>query len=40
MNWVIPRHLAGDDGDLAERMGDVLAGLGWRMWPPSRNTLL
>ncbi|MFD4632269.1 hypothetical protein ACFVYR_13945 [Streptomyces sp. NPDC058284] len=38
--WVTPRHLAGDDGDLAERMGDVLAGLGWRMWPTSRNTLL
>ncbi|MEV7197177.1 DUF317 domain-containing protein [Streptomyces sp. NPDC093510] len=40
MYWVTPRHLAGDDGDLAERMGDVLAGLGWRMWPTSRNTVL
>ncbi|PNE36837.1 SPDY domain containing protein [Streptomyces noursei] len=38
--WVTPRHLAGDDGDLAERMGHALAGLGWSMWPTSRNTLL
>ncbi|MFG2312062.1 DUF317 domain-containing protein [Streptomyces sp. NPDC048566] len=38
--WVTPRHLAGDDGVLAERIGDTLAGLGWRMWPTSRNTLL
>ncbi|MFC7308450.1 DUF317 domain-containing protein [Streptomyces monticola] len=40
MYWVTPRHLAGDDGDLAERMGDILVGLGWRMWPTSRDTLL
>ncbi|MET7712301.1 DUF317 domain-containing protein [Streptomyces sp. NPDC005407] len=40
MCWVTPRHLAGDDGALAERIGDALAGLGWRMWPTSRNTLL
>ncbi|AKA05131.1 hypothetical protein SAZ_23810 [Streptomyces noursei ZPM] len=38
--WVTPRHLAGDDGALAERIGDTLVGLGWRMWPTSRNTLL
>lgn len=38
--WVTLRHLAGDDGVLAERIGDALAGLGWRMWPTSRNTLL
>ncbi|MHC0433826.1 SPDY domain-containing protein [Streptomyces sp. O3] len=38
--WVTPRHLAGDDGALAERIGDTLTGLGWRMWPTSRNTLL
>ncbi|GAA4048798.1 hypothetical protein GCM10022233_18730 [Streptomyces shaanxiensis] len=37
--WVTPRHLAGDDGALAERVGDTLAGLGWRMWPTSRHTL-
>ncbi|MDG4856712.1 DUF317 domain-containing protein [Streptomyces sp. T-3] len=40
MYWVTPRHLAGDDGTLAERVGDTLAGLGWRMWPTSHNTLL
>lgn len=40
MYWVTPRHLAGDDGALAERIGDTLAGLGWRMWPTSRHTLL
>jgi len=38
--WVTPRHLAGDDGALAERIGDTLADLGWRMWPTSRHTLL
>lgn len=40
MYWVTPRHLAGDDGVLAERIGDILADLGWRMWPTSRSTLL
>ncbi|MCH0557741.1 DUF317 domain-containing protein [Streptomyces sp. MUM 16J] len=40
MYWVTPRHLAGDDGALAERIGDTLAGPGWRMWPTSRHTLL
>ncbi|MFD4477179.1 DUF317 domain-containing protein [Streptomyces sp. NPDC058471] len=40
MYWVTPRHLAGDDGALAERIGETLEGLGWRMWPTSRNTLL
>lgn len=40
MYWVTPRHLAGDDDALAERIGDTLSGLGWRMWPTSRNTLL
>jgi len=38
--WVSPRHLAGDDGTLAERIGDTLADLDWRMWPTSRHTLL
>ena len=38
--WVTPRHLAGDDGVLAERIGDSLADLGWRMWPTARHTLL
>ncbi|MDO0934414.1 DUF317 domain-containing protein [Streptomyces sp. DG2A-72] len=40
MYWVTPRHLAGDDGVFAERVGDTLAGLGWRMWLTSRHTLL
>ncbi|MCL6738941.1 DUF317 domain-containing protein [Streptomyces neyagawaensis] len=40
MYWVTPRHLAGDDGALAERIGDLLTGMGWRMWPTSRHTLL
>ncbi|MFE7425004.1 DUF317 domain-containing protein [Streptomyces sp. NPDC057545] len=40
MYWVTPRHLAGDDSALAENVGDALAGLGWRMWPTARNTLL
>lgn len=30
--WVTPRHLAGDDGVLAERIGDTLADLGWHIW--------
>jgi hypothetical protein len=38
--WVTPRHLAGDDGALAERIGTTLTDLGWRMWPTSRSTLL
>ncbi|MEU3337458.1 DUF317 domain-containing protein [Streptomyces sp. NPDC006668] len=38
--WVTPRHLAGDDGVLADRIGDTLSDLGWRMWPTSRHTLL
>ncbi|NEC91181.1 DUF317 domain-containing protein [Streptomyces sp. SID12501] len=38
--WVTPHHLAGDDGALAERIGDTLIGLGWSMWPTSRHTLL
>ncbi|MFD4564265.1 hypothetical protein ACFWOX_07610 [Streptomyces sp. NPDC058467] len=28
------------DGALAERIGDTLAGFGWRRWPTSRHTLL
>ncbi|KUF15445.1 SPDY domain containing protein [Streptomyces silvensis] len=32
--------MAGDDDALAERVGDTLAGLGWRMWPTARHTLL
>ncbi|MDO0934995.1 DUF317 domain-containing protein [Streptomyces sp. DG2A-72] len=40
MYWVTPRHLAGDDDVLAERIGDALVGLGWRMWPTARHTLL
>ncbi|WP_371749024.1 DUF317 domain-containing protein [Streptomyces sp. NBC_00280] len=40
MYWVTPRHLAGDDDALAERIGDTLVGLGWRMWPTVRHTLL
>ncbi|MEV6940770.1 DUF317 domain-containing protein [Streptomyces sp. NPDC051172] len=40
MYWVTPRHLAGDDDALAERIGDALVGLGWRMWPTSRHSLL
>ncbi|OKJ31534.1 DUF317 domain-containing protein [Streptomyces sp. CB01580] len=38
--WVTPRHLAGDDSALAEKVGDALTDLGWRMWPTARNTLL
>ena len=40
MYWVTSRHLAGDDDVLAERIGDNLSGLGWRMWPTSGNTRL
>ncbi|MFB7270708.1 DUF317 domain-containing protein [Streptomyces sp. NPDC056244] len=29
MVWVTPRHLAGDDGLLAEQVSATLAGLGW-----------
>ncbi|MBK3573878.1 DUF317 domain-containing protein [Streptomyces sp. MBT65] len=38
--WVTPCHLAGDDGVLAEQVGAILTGLGWGMWPTSRNTLM
>ncbi|MFE9566954.1 DUF317 domain-containing protein [Streptomyces sp. NPDC006692] len=38
--WVTPRHLAGDDGALAKRIGETLTSLRWRMWPTARNTLL
>ncbi|MFI1890261.1 DUF317 domain-containing protein [Streptomyces jumonjinensis] len=38
--WVTPRHLAGDDGTLADQIGATLTGAGWRMWPTSRSTLL
>ncbi|MFF3556208.1 DUF317 domain-containing protein [Streptomyces tsukubensis] len=38
--WVAPRHLAGDDGALADQIGATLTGAGWRMWPTSRSTLL
>nr|WP_240982349.1 DUF317 domain-containing protein [Streptomyces sp. S3(2020)] len=38
--WVTPRHLAGDDGALAERVSDTLTGLDWRVWPTARDTLL
>ncbi|MEV0445357.1 DUF317 domain-containing protein [Streptomyces spectabilis] len=40
MYWVTPRHLAGDDDALAERIGDTLTGLGWHMWPTVHDTLL
>ncbi|MHA5053750.1 SPDY domain-containing protein [Streptomyces sp. SD15] len=40
VHWVTPRHLAGDDGVLAEQIGHTLAGLGWSMWPTARQTLL
>src|SRR3954468_4643654 len=38
--WVTPRHLAGDDGALAEQVSDTLTGLDWRVWPTARDTLL
>ncbi|MER5780269.1 DUF317 domain-containing protein [Streptomyces mobaraensis] len=38
--WVSPRHLAGDDGRLAEQVGTHLIGAGWRNWPTARDTLL
>lgn len=38
--WVTPRHLAGDDGALAEQISDVLTALDWRVWPTARDTLL
>ncbi|MFG3364257.1 DUF317 domain-containing protein [Streptomyces sp. NPDC048156] len=40
MYWVTPRHLAGDDGALAEQVSDVLTAIDWRVWPTARNTLL
>ncbi|MFJ6783630.1 DUF317 domain-containing protein [Streptomyces yangpuensis] len=30
--WASPRHLAGDDGDLAEAVGHTLTGAGWSCW--------
>ncbi|MCC3775864.1 DUF317 domain-containing protein [Streptomyces sp. UNOB3_S3] len=38
--WVSPRHLAGDDGRLAEEIGTLLTGADWRNWPTARDTLL
>ncbi|WP_240980799.1 MULTISPECIES: hypothetical protein [unclassified Streptomyces] len=35
-----PRHLADDDDALAERVDETLSGLGWRVWPTSRYTIL
>ncbi|MFI5804425.1 DUF317 domain-containing protein [Streptomyces sp. NPDC051561] len=34
-----PRHLAGDDTVLAERVGSALVGLGWSQWLTARRTL-
>lgn len=38
--WVNPRHLAGDDGVLADRICDTLAEAGWTSWTTARSTLL
>lgn len=38
--WITPRHLAGDDGALAEQVGNALTGLGWSCWTTSRRTLV
>ncbi|MFB7781390.1 DUF317 domain-containing protein [Streptomyces vinaceus] len=38
--WVTPRHLAGDDGVLADRICDTLAESGWTSWTTARSTLL
>ncbi|WP_313772155.1 MULTISPECIES: DUF317 domain-containing protein [Streptomyces] len=38
--WVSPRHLAGDDGRLAEQIGTHLTSAGWKNWPTARDTLL
>ncbi|MCY0940198.1 DUF317 domain-containing protein [Streptomyces antarcticus] len=38
--WVTPRHLAGDDGVLADRICDTLAEAGWTSWTTARSTLL
>ncbi|MFD4377675.1 DUF317 domain-containing protein [Streptomyces sp. NPDC058486] len=35
-----PRHLAGDDDELADRVADVLAEAGWSTWTTARSTLL
>ncbi|MGW0390463.1 hypothetical protein ACWDYJ_06090 [Streptomyces sp. NPDC003042] len=36
--WVTPRHLAGDDGVLADRISDTLAESGWTSWTTARST--
>ncbi|WP_405872815.1 DUF317 domain-containing protein [Streptomyces zaomyceticus] len=38
--WVTPRHLAGDDDALADRVGAALLVADWWMWPTARDTLL
>jgi hypothetical protein len=38
--WVTPRHLAGDDGLLADQVSATLTGASWRSWPTARSTLL
>ncbi|WP_405889796.1 DUF317 domain-containing protein [Streptomyces sp. NBC_00133] len=40
MYWVTPRHLAGDDGGLADQVSATLTGAGWSSWPTARSTLL
>lgn len=38
--WVTPRHLAGDDGILADRICGTLTESGWASWTTARSTLL
>lgn len=40
MYWVTPRHLAGDDGILADQISALLSGAGWTSWPTAHSTLL
>ncbi|MEU4949867.1 DUF317 domain-containing protein [Streptomyces lavendulae] len=38
--WVTPRHLAGDDGILADRITGLLTEAGWTSWTTARSTWL
>ncbi|KOT76383.1 SPDY domain containing protein [Streptomyces rimosus subsp. pseudoverticillatus] len=38
--WVVPRHLAGDDGALAQQASATLTAAGWSCWTTARRTLV
>ncbi|MFG2996614.1 DUF317 domain-containing protein [Streptomyces sp. NPDC048340] len=37
--WASPRHLTGDDGDLARNVGQALTAAGWSYWTTAHKSL-